>query len=174
MMDLRLKGAPCLRRSMRYRQRYSRCGLGVESFLNMANGWPLIGDRLKRRDEMDVGDLPYASLDAVKSRDRERWLDLFDDDAVVEDPVGPCEWDPEGRGQRGKAEIAAFYDMFAEHQGGFDYAIHHLEVRGEEVALFGSLFITSKDGAESETKVLNVYKRSPEGKIASLRSFWNR
>jgi steroid delta-isomerase len=122
---------------------------------------------------MDMSDLPYASLNAVKARDREAWLDLFDDDAVVEDPVGPSEWDPEGRGRRGKAEIAAFYDMFAQHQSGFDYAIHHMEVGGDEVALFGSLFITSLEGAQSETKILNVYRRSASGKIVSLRSFWN-
>ena len=38
------------------------------------------------------------------------WLALFADDAVVEDPVGPSAFDPEGTGHRGPEAIAAFYD----------------------------------------------------------------
>lgn len=122
---------------------------------------------------MDVKDMPVASLSAVKNKDREGWLALFAEDAVVEDPVGPCDWDPEGKGQRGKGAIAAFYDMFSTFQESLDYEIHHMEVRGSEAAVFLTLHNTMKDGTKASTKAINIYKGSPDGKIQSLRSFWN-
>ena len=36
---------------------------------------------------------------------------MFADDAIVEDPIGPSHFDPEGKGHRGKEAIAKFYDM---------------------------------------------------------------
>ena len=45
------------------------------------------------------------------ARDKEAWLAVFADDAIVEDPIGPSHFDPEGKGHRGKEAIAKFYDM---------------------------------------------------------------
>src|SRR6185503_2710764 len=50
------------------------------------------------------------SREAATARDKEAWLALFADDAIVEDPIGPSHFDPEGNGHRGKEAIAAFYD----------------------------------------------------------------
>lgn len=122
---------------------------------------------------MEIKDIPTTSLSAVKARNREAWLALFADDAIVEDPVGPCEWDPEGKGQRGKASIAAFYDMFSGFQDSFDFEIHYQEPRASEVAVFVTMHITMKDGTKSSTKAINIYKQAPDGRIQSLRSFWN-
>ena len=44
------------------------------------------------------------------ARNKEAWLDVFADDAIVEDPIGPSYFDPEGKGHRGKEAISAFYD----------------------------------------------------------------
>lgn len=122
---------------------------------------------------VELKDLPRTSLSAVKAGDRESWLALFADDAVVEDPVGPYEWDPEGKGQQGKAAIAAFYDMFSAFQQSFDFEIHHQEPRGNEVAVFVTMYVTMKDGTTVPNKAINIYKQAPDGRIQSLRSFWN-
>ena len=122
---------------------------------------------------MELKDLPHTSLSAVKAGDRGAWLALFADNAVVEDPVGPYEWDPEGKGQQGKAAIAAFYDMFSAFQEAFDFEIHQLEPRGNEVACCVSMHITMKDGTKATTRAINIYKQGPDGLIQSLRSFWN-
>ena len=50
------------------------------------------------------------SMAAVEAGDRDGWLALFADDAIVQDPIGPSPLDPEGKGRHGKEEIAAFYD----------------------------------------------------------------
>ena len=122
---------------------------------------------------VELKDLPLTSLSAVKAGDREGWLALFADDAVVEDPVGSYEWDPEGKGQQGKAAIAAFYDMFSAFQEAFDFEIHQQEPRGNEVACVVTMHITMKDGTKGSTKAINIYKQGADGRIVSLRSFWN-
>ncbi|HNP11905.1 MAG TPA: nuclear transport factor 2 family protein, partial [Mycobacterium sp.] len=45
------------------------------------------------------------------AHDKQAWLAVFADDAVIEDPIGPSHFDPEGKGHRGKGAIAKFYDM---------------------------------------------------------------
>ena len=45
------------------------------------------------------------------ARDKETSLAVFADDAIVEDPIGPSHFDPEGKGHRGKEAIAKFFDM---------------------------------------------------------------
>jgi steroid delta-isomerase len=123
--------------------------------------------------DMELKDIPETSLARVRARDRGGWLALFAEDAVVEDPVGPSDWDPEGKGQQGKAAIGAFYDMFSAMQDSFEYTIHQVEPRGCEVAAVVTPRIGMKDGSVGENRLINIYKQGPDGLIRSLRSFWN-
>ena len=68
-------------------------------------------------------DLGQASMAAIEAMDRQAWLDLFAEDAVVEDPVGPSMFDPEGKGHRGPEAIAAFFDnvIAVNRSIGFDH-----------------------------------------------------
>lgn len=123
---------------------------------------------------MKPEDLPIKSMSAVRARDREGWLALFEDDAVVEDPVGGHEmWDKEGTGQQGKEAIGRFYDMFSSSQSAMDFEVHHMAACGNEAACFVTMKFTLTDGTVNENKLINIYKMSPNGKVASLRSFWN-
>jgi hypothetical protein len=36
------------------------------------------------------------SREAAMARDKEAWLAVFADDAIVEDPIGPSHFDPDG------------------------------------------------------------------------------
>lgn len=121
----------------------------------------------------NVRDIPETSMGRVKAGDRAGWLLLFADDAIVEDPVGGHTWDPEGKGQRGKEAIGAFYDMFSSFQSAFDFEVHERFVCGSEVAVLVSMHITMKDGNKHTTKAINIYKINAAGKVQSLRSFWN-
>ncbi len=116
--------------------------------------------------------LADASLDAVRRGDRDGWLALFEEDATVEDPVGSSELDPEGRGRRGKAEIARFYDDVISTMERFDYEIERSYQGGDEVAVVVVFWITA-GGQTMNMDLVNVYRRSAGGKIASLRSFWD-
>ena len=117
-------------------------------------------------------DLAMASLSAINANDKQRWLDLFEDDGFVQDPVGVSRFDAEGKGHHGKAAIAAFYDLFKQSMKTLDFTIHHTALGGDEVAAYVTLHITTHDGQKFDTPVLNVYKMSKNVKIASLRSFW--
>ena len=123
---------------------------------------------------MKPEDLPLKSMGAVKAKDKTGWLALFEDDAVVEDPVGGFDpWDLTGEGQRGKEAIGKFYDTFSASQAAMEFEVHHLVGCGQEAACFVTMSFTMTDGTTRSNKMINVYEMSPNGKIASLRSFWN-
>lgn len=123
---------------------------------------------------MKPEDLPGLSMSAVKAYDRERWLSLFEDDAVVEDPVGGFDpWDMTGEGQRGKEAIGKFFDMFSAAQKAIDFDVHYLVGCADEAAAFTTMTITMKDDSVHTKQMINIYRMSPAGKIASLRAFWN-
>ena len=52
------------------------------------------------------------SREYVHSKNRQGWLDLYAQDAIIEDPIGPSPIDPEGNGHRGPAAREAFWDNF--------------------------------------------------------------
>ena len=61
-------------------------------------------------------ELGIRSRAAVAAGDRDTWLSLFADDAVVQDPIGPSPFDPEGVGHRGLAAIACLLRQRDRHQ----------------------------------------------------------
>lgn len=120
-------------------------------------------------------DLPLMSMNAVRAKDKAGWLDLFEPDALVEDPVGGHPYlDPTGLGQRGREAIGHFYDTFSATQKSMEYEVHHLVACANEAACDVTMRFTMTDGSVSETRMINIYKASPIGKIASLRSFWKQ
>ncbi len=116
--------------------------------------------------------LGQASMAAIEAMDRQAWLDLFAADAVVEDPVGPSLFDPEGKGHRGAEGIGAFFDNVIAVNQSIKFTIHQSYLCGDEAANVGVIRITFGGGAAVEVDGVYVYRRSPEGKIASLRAYW--
>lgn len=111
------------------------------------------------------------SMQAVKAKTKEAWLDLFADDAVIEDPVGVSPLDPEGKGQVGKAAIGAFWDQnIALNQIEFD--IRHSYACGNEVANVGAITTTLPNGMKAVAEGVFIYKVNAAGKVVSLRAFW--
>ncbi len=117
-------------------------------------------------------ELGQASMAAVKAKDRRAWLALFAEDAVVQDPVGPSMFDPEGRGHRGPEAIAAFYDNVIAPNESIGFTITNSFLCGDEVANVGVIRITFEGGSAVEVDGVYVYRRSPDDRIASLRAFW--
>ena len=117
-------------------------------------------------------DLGRASMAAVEAGDRAAWLELFADDAVVEDPIGPSAFDPEGSGHRGIEAIAAFYDNVIAANESITFTINQSFLCGDEAANVGVIRIAFAGGSAVEVDGVYIYRRSPEGKIASLRAFW--
>jgi len=117
-------------------------------------------------------DLGRASMAAVEVHDREAWLALFAEDAVVQDPIGPSMFDPEGKGHRGPEAIAAFYDNVIAANESIKFTIHQSFLCGDEAANVGVIRITFAGGSAVEVDGVYTYRSSPEGKIAALRAYW--
>ncbi len=117
-------------------------------------------------------DLGQASMAAVEAGDRAAWLALFADDAVVEDPVGPSMFDPDGTGHRGPAAIAAFYDNVIGVNESIRFDIRQSFLCGDEVANVGVIRINFAGGGAVEVDGVYCYRRSPDGKLGGIRAFW--
>lgn len=120
-----------------------------------------------------AADLARLSLGAVKAKDREAWLELFEDDAVVQDPVGPSALDPTGAGRQGKEQIARFYDDVISTMTSFDFEIERCYLGGDEAALAVTFTIGMGQGEPMVMDLINIYRRSSAGRLVSLRSFWD-
>lgn len=116
-------------------------------------------------------DAAKASMAAVEAADREKWLALFADDAVVEDPIGPSVFDPEGIGHRGRTAIGDFYDqVIAPNAVTFDIAESF--AAGSECANIGSITTVLPDGSTVVTHGVFTYRVDTEGRIVALRAYW--
>jgi len=107
----------------------------------------------------------------VSEGNRDAWLDLFAEDGFVQDPVGPSPLNPDGKGHQGKAAIAAFYDKFiSAGKVSFDYPRSY--AAANECAFIGRVYTQIGDGPEFASEGVFVYHVDDEGKILSLRAFW--
>jgi len=126
---------------------------------------------MDREDEHPARLASQRSMAAVEAGDREAWLDLFAADAVVEDPVGPSIFDPDGHGHRGREAIAAFWDK-AISQGRVSFDIRDSYAGGDEVANVGRITTTLPDGTRALVDGVYVYRVNDDGDLISLRAFW--
>lgn len=111
------------------------------------------------------------SRQAVIARDKQTWLDTFADDAIVEDPIGPSHFDPEGKGHRGKDAISAFWDKAIAPTDRIEFHFVDTFQCGNEEANTGSIVITM-NGHQVTTEGVFTYKANEEGKLVALRAYW--
>lgn len=112
------------------------------------------------------------SIDAVRAKDKEGWVNNFADDACIEDPVGKSPLDPTGNGHRGKAAISAFWDMCIA-TGNVDFKIRE-SYPVSDVACANVGAITNKMGDTAiEAKGVFIYHVNAEGKVTNLRAYWD-
>jgi steroid delta-isomerase len=112
------------------------------------------------------------SMAMAEAKDREGWLGLFAPDGSVEDPVGPSPFDPEGRGHRGIEAVTAFYDNVIAMSESVEFEMRQWAEGGNECAFAGTIHITLPGGQKGSVELVNIYRVDGEGKVASLRSFW--
>jgi steroid Delta-isomerase len=124
-------------------------------------------------EKPNAKELGERSRAAVGAKDREGWLDIFAPDGVVEDPIGPSPFDPEGRGHRGREAIAAFYDNVIAGSERIDFDIEESVLCGDEAAAVGTIRTTLAGGKHvAVTRCIFTYRADSEGRLAALRSYW--
>lgn len=104
-----------------------------------------------------------AYLSALVAKDVDAIVDLYADDATVEDPVGT-------EVLSGSAAIRAFY---AEAVGGVQDACMTGQPRlaGSEVA-FPFQVTAGQPGQAVVINIIDVFRFNASGKITSMRAFW--
>lgn len=107
----------------------------------------------------------------MTARDKEAWLEVFADDAIIEDPIGPSHFDPEGKGHRGKEAISAFWDKAIAPTDRIEFNFVDTFQCGNEEANVGSIVITTA-GYQVTAEGVFTYKANDEGKMVALRAYW--
>ncbi|ORV11327.1 nuclear transport factor 2 family protein [Mycobacterium celatum] len=111
------------------------------------------------------------SREAVIARDKDAWLAVFADDAIVEDPIGPSHFDPEGKGHRGRDAISAFWDKAIAPTDKIEFNFVDTFQCGNEEANVGSIVITTA-GYQVTAEGVFTYKADDDGKLLALRAYW--
>lgn len=111
-------------------------------------------------------------MQAVDAGNKQQWLELFAENGVVEDPVGPSGFDPEGKGHHGRQGIAAFWDTAIAKVERFDFTMRDSHAAGNEVANVGTITSYLPGGYRVDTDLITIYKVNDDGKIVSMRAFW--
>lgn len=102
---------------------------------------------------------------------KQEWLALFDDDAIIQDPVGPSPLDPEGRGYRGREAISGFWDAFIEPVClAFDVRASY--AAGDEVANVGTITARVDGRVVATVEGVFTYRVNAAGKIVAFRTYW--
>lgn len=109
---------------------------------------------------------------AVSAGDREAWLDLYDEDAVLEDPVGGSPLDPEGTGLRGRVALEGFWDLVV-GPNDFEFEITSVHAAGNEAAVNATVRGEYSNEARVTYDGVFVYSVGEDGKIRSVRAFWD-
>jgi steroid delta-isomerase len=126
---------------------------------------------LRNASEHPARSAALHSMDCVQRKDREGWLSMWDDDAVIEDPVGPSPLDPDGNGHRGIEKITAFWDNVI-NPVEMRFQIRQTFACGSECANVGTITVKMPGGIVSRTELVIVYRVNEDGKVLSLRAFW--
>ena len=112
------------------------------------------------------------SLAAVAAGDVDAWLAVYTPDAVVQDPVGPSMFDPEGNGHQGHEALRAFWAMAIASVDRFHFTIHDSFANGDTCANVATFTATFADGTVVDTDLVTVYTVNDDGLITSMRAHW--
>lgn len=108
---------------------------------------------------------------AVAARDKAAWLSVFADDAIVQDPIGPSFFDPEGTGHRGKEAIAAFWDKAIAMTDNLEFNFEQTYQCGDEEANVGNI-VTTIGEHQITTEGVFTYRVNAAGQMVALRAYW--
>lgn len=127
-----------------------------------------MSDKLHLAVEANKKSIKYAS-----EGNKEAWLALYTEDAVVADPVGISPMDPSGKGHQGIAAIEQFWDTVI--------GPANIEINAEKRWTSGDYCCCVAqvarndlgDGKYTYCDMLAVYEVNEEGLITRMQAHWS-
>jgi steroid Delta-isomerase len=115
-----------------------------------------------------------AALSARYASERKKtaWLELYAEDAIIQDPVGVSPLDPSGLGHRGREALSRFWDMVIA-PGNMTYRIRESYPCADECANVWTLTNRMSGGVEITVDLVSIYKVNPQGKLLAMRAYWS-
>jgi len=117
-----------------------------------------------------------ANMDSIRlasADDKEAWLALYADDAVVQDPVGISPFDATGEGHVGKEAIAKFWDDVI-GPSNITLTVHKRIPSGDCACAVHQTAVNSMGGdLKTEVEMVAIYELNSEGKIQRMSAFWS-
>lgn len=115
-------------------------------------------------DEKQMKKVLQAYIDGFNRSDAQAIVDLYADDATVEDPVGKPP-------MQGKEAIAKFYKNSIKTGAKLALAAPIRASQGQEAAMAFDVQLQMPQGP-ALIRVIDVMRFDGDGKIASMRAFW--
>lgn len=113
------------------------------------------------------------SIKYAQAKDREAWLALYHDDALVCDPVGKSPLDLEGNGHKGKVALAEFFDNVIAQASVTINAGEH-RISGEYSCAVPMQAVNDlAEGAVVTVAMIAVYHVDEAGLILSMQAYWD-
>jgi hypothetical protein len=112
------------------------------------------------------------SVTLAMKGDREAWLALYDDNAVVSDPVGVSPFDMKGEGHRGKAAIAKFWDTVI-GPSNLTITVHKRIPSGSHAVAVHQTAVNQLGKGQTEMEMIAIYKVNDAGKIIEMSAYWH-
>ena len=107
------------------------------------------------------------------NKQREDWLALYRDDAIISDPVGVSPLDPEGQGHKGKEAITAFYDNVIAYAQFTMTPGEHLISGDFACAVPMHVVNELGEGVTTEIDLISLYHVDHDGLIISMKAYWD-
>ncbi len=117
-----------------------------------------------------------ANMDSIRlasQGDKQAWLDLYADDAVLQDPVGVSPFDATGEGHIGKEAIATFWDNVI-GPSNVTVTAHKRIASGDRACAVHQTAVNSMgDDIKTEVDMVAIYELNDAGKIQRMSAFWS-
>jgi ketosteroid isomerase-like protein len=119
------------------------------------------------KTEQSAVEVARRAMTAVEDGRRQEWLDCFAEDARVEDPVGHLP------PLAGREALGGFWDNVISALSSTRFEVSHRWEAGSEALLLASVTIATPSGASASYDGAFNYLLGEDGRIASLRAFWD-
>ena len=112
------------------------------------------------------------SIKYAMEGNKEAWLALYTDDALVQDPVGVSLMDPTGEGHKGKEAISAFWDNVI-GKANLDIRVNKRWTSGDHRCCVAQVAHNDLgNGNLTQCDMLAIYDVNSEGKITYMAANW--